>query len=92
MWQYHYVQTLIDNGVPDKEILAAIKAIRQVDAESAAEDEIEGLQRDLAAAEQRMRARCTERGLDYDELSEDQITELANEAVTTWRQSRQSPT
>ncbi len=82
--QYHYVQTLIDNDVPDAEILAAIKAIRQVDAEN--EDETEGL-RDLTAAEQRMRTWCVERGLDYDGLSEDQIAELADEAVATWRQS-----
>ncbi len=88
-WQYHYVQTLIDNDVPDQEILAAIKAIRQVDAENAAKDESENLQRDLTAAEQRMRAWCIERGLNYDELSEEQIAELANEAIATWRQSRQ---
>ncbi len=88
-WQYHYVQTLIDNNIPDQEILAAIKAIRQVDAESADKDEAENLQRDLTAAEQRMRAWCVERGLNYDELSAEQITELANEAVATWRQSRQ---
>ncbi len=84
-WQYHYVQTLMDNDAPDAEILAAIKAIRQVDAEN--EDKTQGLQRDLTAAEQRMRTWCVERELDYDGLSEDQIAELADEAIATWRQS-----
>jgi hypothetical protein len=88
-WQYHYVQTLLENDVPDQEILAAIKAIRQVDAESDTKDETESLPRDLTVAEQRMRAWCVERGLNYDELSEDKIAELANEAVATWRQGRQ---
>jgi hypothetical protein len=82
-WQYHYVRTLIENGVPDAEILAAIRAIQQVDTENAIED-------DLAAAEQRMRAWCAKRGLNYDEVSEEQITELANEAITAWRQKQQS--
>jgi hypothetical protein len=84
-WQYHYVQTLIDNDVPDQEILAAIKAIRQVDAENDTQDEAQDLQRDLTAAEQRMRAWCIERGLNYDELSEEQIAKLADEAIAAWR-------
>ncbi|GEM_PF-7072645 len=29
-WQYHYVQALIENGAQDTEVLAAIRAIRQL--------------------------------------------------------------
>jgi len=87
-WQYHYVQALIENGAQDTEVLAAIHAVRQLEAQTDNEEETVQLQRAWELAAQQMRTWCNEQGLDYDTLDETQLNAIADEAVAEWRRGK----
>jgi len=86
-WQFTYLRALVEQGVQDEELLAAIRAVRQASQEMSAETLEEGLEADFAQADAYARAWFKERGLDYDTLSDDAIADLAVKIVHEWRAS-----
>jgi hypothetical protein len=82
------VQALIENDAQDTEVLAAIHAIRRVEAQADSEGETLQLQRAWELAAQQMRTWCNEQGMDYDTLDETQLDAIADKAVAEWRQEK----
>ncbi len=87
-WQFTYLRALVEQGVSDEELLAAIRAVRQASREMSTETLEESLEADFALADAHARAWFKERGLNYDTLSEDEIADLAVKIVHEWRASR----
>jgi len=78
----NYIRTLIDDGIKDKELQKALEAIDRVDKRL----EKEGDNRQMLVemelnAQVRFREWCIERGINPDEISEEQVMELIDEVV-----------
>jgi len=84
-----YIEMLLQEGVDGAGMLAAVQAIRDVDSRLAREVDFQAGLDDLhRRTEEHFHSWCRERGVDYEALSEEDFTELVEEATRRMREGR----
>lgn len=80
-----YVRMLIDRGVTGDELRDALAAIERVDQRFAVSDPAGTLDTLLQQSQQHFHAWCIQHGIDYDQMDEDQVTDLIDQAIQSVR-------
>lgn len=80
-----YLRMLVDRGVTGDELRGALAAIERVDQRFAASDPTGTLDTLLQQSQQHFQVWCIQHGIDYDQMDEDQVTDLIDQAIQSVR-------
>ncbi|MFQ6040638.1 MAG: hypothetical protein ACE5PV_07260 [Candidatus Poribacteria bacterium] len=78
----NYIRTLIEAGAKGKELEKALEAITRVDKRLESEDDNNGMLAEMELnAQARFREWCIEKGMNPDDMSEEQVMDLIDKVV-----------
>lgn len=80
-----YIRMLVESGIQGRELQAALAAIERVDVRLQQSDRTEARERLYERSQQQFRQWCAAQGIDYNELTDEQVMHVVSEGIEVVR-------